>query len=185
MLTLSTLTVTTLTLTTRTLTTLTLTIRTLTITYPNYDLRLSKLTSEWSPRLALFRRWGRKLRRAVARLLRSPHSRGVGVRLSTPGVDIDTAAAGPCTAATAAAAAGDGVFAQLAAWAEFLEPGAAEAPATLADRLALTRHPPTPQGYVAIDARRTRDARVHALLLPIAEQLAACFGLQRAQRDDI
>ena len=43
--------------------------------------------------------------------------------------------------------------------------------------------PHTPQGYLGIEARRKRDARVRALLLPIAEQLAACFGLQRAQRD--
>ena len=39
--------------------------------------------------------------------------------------------------------------------------------------------PHTPQGYLGIEARRKRDARVRALLLPIAEQLAACFGLQR------
>ena len=44
--------------------------------------------------------------------------------------------------------------------------------------------PHTPQGYLGIEARRKRDARVRALLLPIAEQLAACFGLQRTQRDD-
>ena len=169
------------------------------------------MASEWSPRLALSHRWGRKLRRALARLLRSPPSRttspgvdhrGVAVerRLSTPGVDSTTAATGrPCTAAAAAAAtptaaiadrmiawfaaACDGVLAWLAAWAEHLEPEAADAP--LAERLRKTRDPPTPQGYVGIDARRRHDARVKKLLLPIAEQLAACFGLQRAQRDDI
>ena len=105
----------------------------------------------------------------------------------TPGVDSTTAATGrPCTAAAAAAAtptwfaaACDGVL----AWAEHLEPEAADAP--LAERLRKTRDLPTPQGYVRIDARRRRDARVKELLLPIAEQLATCFGLQRAQRDDI
>ena len=173
------------------------------------------MASEWSPRLALSHRWGRKLRRALARLLRSPPSRttspgvdhrGVAVerRLSTPGVDSTTAATGrPCTAAAAAAAtptaaiadrmiawfaaACDGVLAWLAAWAEHLE--AADAPLAeclrLPERLRKTRDPPTPQGYVGIDARRRHDARVKKLLLPIAEQLAACFGLQRAQRDDI
>ena len=162
------------------------------------------MASEWSPRLALSHRWGRKLRRALARMLRSPPSRGVGERLSTPGVDSTTAATGrPCTAAAAAAAtptaaiadrmiawfaaACDGVLAWLAAWAEHLE--AADAPLAeclrLPERLRKTRDPPTPQGYVGIEARRRRDARVRALLLPIAEQLAACFGLQRAQRDDI
>ena len=166
------------------------------------------MASEWSPRLALSHRWGRKLRRALARMLRSlleltplrmRLSTPLRVRLSTPGVDSTTAATGrPCTAAAAAAtptaaiadrmvawfaAACDGVLAWLAAWAEHLEPEAADAP--LAERLRKTRDPPTPQGYVGIDARRRRDARVKTLLLPIAEQLAACFGLQRAQRDDI
>ena len=152
--------------------------------------RISKMASEWAPRLALSHRYGRKLRRA---LLRPLHSRDAGGRLSTPGIEIDTAATGPCTAAAATAAAptvavDDGVLSHessltLAAWADRLEPGAANAPALLADCLALTRQPPTPQGYLGIEARRKRDARVRALLLPIAEQLAACFGLQRAQRD--
>ena len=150
------------------------------------------MASEWAPRLALSHRWGKRLRRALPRMLRAPPSRGAGGRLSTPGVEIDTAATGPCTApaAAAAAAAGtaavsDDLLAQLAAWGERLSSESAETPTPLADCLALTRQPPTPQGYLRIDARRRRDARVHALLLPIAEQLAACFGLQRAQRDDV
>ena len=59
----------------------------------------------------------------------------------------------------------------------------ADVPLPLAERLGLTRRPPTAQGYLRIEARRARDARVHALLLPIAERLALCFGLQRTQRD--
>ena len=49
----------------------------------------------------------------------------------------------------------------------------------------MMRQPLTPQRYLGIGVRRKRNSRVCALLLPIAEQLAACFGLQRAQRDDI
>ena len=97
--------------------------------------RISKMASEWAPRLALSHRYGRKLRRA---LLRPLHSRGAGGRLSTPGIEIDTAATGPCTAAAATAAAptvavDDGVLSHessltLAAWADRLEPGWAAPP---------------------------------------------------------
>ena len=55
--------------------------------------------------------------------------------------------------------------------------------ASLAGPLSRIMRPPAPQGYLSADARRARNARIHALLLPIADQLATCFGLQKTQQD--
>ena len=54
----------------------------------------------------------------------------------------------------------------------------------LSGPLSKTLRPPTPQGYLTIGARRARDARLRALLAPIGEQLASCFGLQTERQDD-
>ena len=62
--------------------------------------RISKMASEWSPRLALSLvgyRWGHMLRWPLARLLRSPREQDY-----TPGIIFDTATTGPCTEAAVA-----------------------------------------------------------------------------------
>ena len=165
------------------------------------------MASDWSPHLALSHRWSRKLRQAMARMLRRALARSglarasvetlaEGESLSTPGFDCTTAwRYRPPAAATPQAAVGDGILARIAPmgdavlawldpWAEQLDSEEANA-SYHRSILAATMQDPTPQGYLGIEDRRKRNRHVHARLLPIAEQLAACFGLQRARYDDI
>ena len=58
-----------------------------------------------------------------------------------------------------------------------------EATTSLTGPLQRITRPACPSGYLPADARRARNARVRALLMPIAEQLAGVFGLQKLQND--